>query len=105
MCNSKDFLDLPNIKNDLSKSGNSEKIEGECSDCGGQLWRVDYETVCENCSLVAGSKSNENFNYLFDLLPEKDEERAKHQNSGKIKCAGGFEVYEYNDDKEQYKIS
>lgn len=38
----------------LSSTPGTQKLNGRCKHCGGQLWQYDNDVVCEECSTVIG---------------------------------------------------
>ena len=90
----KESNDLPNMRSYFSSIQSATRTGRECSECGGALWNVDKDIVCEECSAVLGGPNNRS-NTENDLrLPPKSD-RLEYGNSETPRCAGGYAEYEW----------
>lgn len=88
-----DDIRLPSIRADLEQYGNARRLNDMCGECDGQLWSVDHNVVCEQCStVIGGAHDTPSYQSTPDdfRLPRDTEDRSTHSNSERPRCVGGF---------------
>lgn len=88
--------DLPSITRDLERDAGATRTGEECVECEGDLWRLQGDTICANCSIVIGSGSVPG---VTDV--RLNGSRSTHSNSGTPRCIGGFpHAYDWGGDED-----
>jgi hypothetical protein len=101
------LFDELSIRSELIQDGTATRTGDRChrTDCNGSIWdtgTTGTELICDSCSTVvnmstAGSPTRR------AAPPEWESfwsNRSRYHTSGRIRCVGGFPVYEWGEDSE-----